>query len=209
MREANSRAAYRSGRQAMAKGRYSAARSAFRWAVGLDPSNPIYAHAAAMAAAKAGRYDEAEELFRRALSDTVTSLGPSHPHLVTVADGLAELCERQGRVDEARLLCRQVVADTDPKMAEMANSRVLRRFAGLCRRAGAVDIALALYRRAIAFRSRLYGDSHPMIVEYLAGLAEFHHQMGSLAEARAVRKRAARLTRARGETGGDAAEIPV
>jgi tetratricopeptide (TPR) repeat protein len=189
----------------MEKGQYSAARSAFRWAVGLDPDNPIYTHAAAMAADKAGRDDEAEELFRRAISVTVTSLGASHPHLVTVAHGLARLCERQGRVDEARLLCREIVANTDPKMAEMANSRVLRRFAGLCRRADAPKIALALYRRAIVFRCRLYGNSHPMMVEYLVGLAELHHHMGSDAEARAVRKRAARLARRQNEIDGSGA----
>ena len=124
---------------------------------------------------------------------------------MTVAHGLARLCERQGRVDEAGLLCREIVANTDPKMAEMANSRVLRRFAGLCRRADAPKIALALYRRAIEFRCRLYGNSHPMIVGYLAGLAELHHHMGSDAEAKAVRKRAARLARAHDDIGGDAA----
>lgn len=192
----------------MARGEYSAARSAFRWAVGLDPSNPIYTHAAAMAAGKAGRHDEAEELYRRALSDTVESLGSSHPHLVTVAYGLAQLCERQGRADEARRLCQDIVANIDPEMAEMANSRVLRRFAGLCDRAGDHLTALALYRRAIAFRCRLYGNSHPVIAEYLAGLAELHHQLGQHAEARAVRKRAARLARTSNAIGGHAADAP-
>lgn len=205
MTESNSRAAYRSGRRAMEKGRYSAARSAFRWAVGLDPTNPIYAHAAAMAADKAGQEEEAEELYRRALADTVASLGASHPHLVTVAHGLARLCERQGRIDEARKLCQEIVANADPKMAEMANSRVLRRFAGLCRRAGAPNIALTLYRRAISFRCRLYGNSHPMILEYLAGLAELYEMMGSEVEAKAVRKRAARLAKGRDEPDTDGA----
>ena len=195
MPTSSSVAAYRSGRRAMENRNFSAARSAFRWAVGLDPSNPIYSHAAAMAAAKAGRHDEAEELFRRAMSDTVTALGPAHPHLVTVAHGLAELCEGQGRLDEARLLCQQIIAKIDPRVAEMANSRVLGRFAGLCRRAGVPCIALALYRRAIAFRCRLHGDSHPVIAEYLAGLAELHHHMGRPAKARAVRKRAIGLAR--------------
>jgi len=193
MKTSASMDAYQNGRRAMERGDIGTARSAFRWAVGLDPRNPIYTHAAAMAAAKAGRQAEAEILFRHAISDTVTALGPSHPHLVTVAHGLAELCEGQGRVDEARLLCRQIVAKIDPKIAEMANSRVLRRFAGLCCRAGIPDAALALFRRAIAFRCRLYGDSHPMIAEYLAGLAELHRRMGSDAKARAVRKRAARV----------------
>lgn len=207
MDETNSRAAYRSGRHAMSRGEYGAARSAFRWAVGLDPTNPIYTHAAATAAGKAGRLDEAEELYRRALADTMTSLGPSHPHLVTVAHGLSDLCERQGRSHEARLLCQDIVAKTDPKMAEQANSRVLRRFAGLCDRAGAPDIALALYRRAITFRCGLYGNSHPIIAEYLAGLAEFHQKLGHHAEARAVRKRAARLPRTQNAFGSNAAEV--
>jgi len=199
MARSRSVAAYRSGRRAMEERNFSAARSAFRWAVGLDPSNPIYSHAAAMAAAKAGRHDEAEELFRRAMSDTVTTLGPAHPHLVTVAHGLAELCAGQGRLDEARLLCQQIIAKIDPKVAEMANSRVLWRFAGLCRRAGAPGIALALYRRAISFRCRLHGDSHPVIAEYLTGLAELLHQIGRPAKAKAIRKRAVALARSAAE----------
>lgn len=182
----------------MEKGDFSTARSAFRWAAGLDPSNPIYSHAAALAAVKAGRRDEAEILFRRAKSETIAALGPSHPHLVTVGHGLAQLLEKQGRVDEARLLCRQIVTDIDPKVAAMANSRVLRRFAELCCRAGTPGAALALYRRAIAFRCRLYGDSHPVIAAYLAGLAELHQLMGSDVKARAVRNRAMRVARAPG-----------
>ncbi len=193
--------AYQNGRRAMEDGDFTAARSAFRWAVGLDPSNPIYTHAAAMAAVKAGRQAEAETLFRRAISDTLATLGPSHPHLVTVAHGLAELCERQGRVNEAHMLCRQIVADTDPNIAEMANSRVLRRFAELCHRAGVPGAALALYRRAIDFRCRLYGDSHALIAEYLTGLAELHSRMGNDAKAGAVRNRIARLAQVAGKCG--------
>lgn len=193
--------AYQNGQRAMEEGDFTAARSAFRWAVGLDPSNPIYTHAAGMAAVKAGRHAEAETLFRRALSDTLAALGPSHPHLVTVAHGLAELCERQGRVNEAQMLCRQIVADIDPNIAEMANSRVLRRFAELCHRASIPEAALALYRRAITYRCRLYGDSHPLIAEYLTGLAELYNRLGSGAKARAVRNRVMRLAQATGESG--------
>jgi tetratricopeptide (TPR) repeat protein len=193
--------AYQNGQRAMEEGDFTAARSAFRWAVGLDPSNPIYTHAAAMAAVKAGRLVEAETLFRRAISDTLAALGPSHPHLVTVAHGLAELCERQGRVNEAHMLCRQIVADTDPNIAEMANSRVLRRFAELCHRAGVPGAALALYRRAIAFRCRLYGSSHALIAEYLTGLSELHSSMGNDAKASAVRNRVTRLAQAAGKSG--------
>lgn len=187
--------AYQNGQRAMEEGDFTAARSAFRWAVGLDPSNPIYTHAAAMAAAKAGRLVEAETLFRRAISDTLATLGPSHPHLVTVAHGLTELCEKQGRVNEAYMLCRQIVADIDPNIAKMANSRVLRRFAELCHRAGVPGAALALYRRAITFRCRLYGHSHFLIGEYLTGLAELHNRMGNDAKARTVRNRIMRLAR--------------
>lgn len=193
MKASKSGTVHRNGYRPRERSACGPERSAVRWSVGLDSANPIYTHAAAMAAGKAGRYDDAEVLYRRALSDTVASLGPSHPHLVTVAFGLAELFDRQGRANESRRLCSKVVANADPRMAEMANSRVLRRFAELCRRADVPHVALALYRRAIAFRSRLYGNAHPMIGEYLLGLADLHRQMGRNAEATAVRKRAARL----------------
>jgi len=203
MKGSNSTAKRRVHRHVVAKGEYGAARTAVRWAAGLDPANPIYTHAAALAADKAGRYDEAEVLYRRAISDLLRSLGPSHPHLVTVACGLAQLYEHQHRDDEARRLCREIVAGTDRKIAEMANSRVLRRFAELCRRADAAHVAIELYRRAITFRCRVYGNSHPIIARYLAGLADLYRQTGRDAEARAVRKRAARLSAALYRAGDD------
>lgn len=166
-----------------------AADSAFRWAIGLDPSNPIHMHAAASAALRAGRQDEAETLFRRALTDTVATFGPSHPHMVTVASGLVEICETQGRTDEARHLCREIVEGVNLKVAAMANSRTLKRFADLCLCAGVPRRAIALYMRAVRFRCRLYGKSHPMIAEYMAGLIELLHETGDPARAAALRKR--------------------
>ena len=209
MNASDSKIAYRTGRRAMATGRYSAARSAFRWAVGLDPKNPIYTHAAAMAADRAGWRDEAEELYRRALADTAAALGESHPHLVTVAHGLVELLERRGRIEEARALAVDIVARIDPAMAETANSRVLERFAALCRRADALAPALALYRRAIGLRCRLHGNWNPMISGYLAGLARLHQQMGHYARARAVRRRLARLAGMPDRLVDSAAPVPA
>ena len=73
--------------------------------------------------------------------------------------------------------------------------------AELCHRAGVPGAALALYRRAIDFRCRLYGDSHALIAEYLTGLAELHSRMGNDAKAGAVRNRIARLAQVAGKCG--------
>ena len=188
MKESNSMRAYEIGRRAIENGDFGTARSAFRWAVGLDPDNPVYTYAAASAAFRAGRDDEAETLFHRAMEDTVKALGPTHPHLATVAHGIVQLYEKQGRADDVRELCGEVVGNLDPKVAAMANSRILRRFAGLFRRAGCPRDAVLLYRNALAWRRTRYGNSHPQVAECLAGLAEVHHRMGSHDKAREILK---------------------
>lgn len=200
MRRSSSMKAYETGRQAIEKGDFSAARSAFRWAAGLDPDNPVYTYAAADAAFRAGREDEAEKLFRRAMADTVTALGRAHPHLATVADGLARIYEKQGREDEVRKLSGAVIDGLDLNAAAMASSRVLRRFAGLFRRAGRPHGAVQLYRMALAFRRSRYGDSHPLVAECLLGLAEIHHHLGNREKAKSLLKLAAALAGPQGES---------
>lgn len=190
MKQSNSMKAYELGRRAIESGDFGTARSAFRWAVGLDPDNPIFTYAAANAAFRARREDEAETLFRRAMEDTVKTLGPTHPHLATVAHGMVQLYEKQGRDEEVRRLCREVVGNLDPRVAATANGRVLRRFADLFQRAGRPREAVLLYRHALAYRRGRYGDSHPQVAECMGSLAEFYHRTGGYEKARRLLKTA-------------------
>lgn len=92
--------AYQAGRRAHAKGDFESACTAFRVAAALDPGNPIYPHAAAKAAQHVGRHDEAAKLFRRAITDAVEALDPSHPFLATVVHSLMKLSMEQVCRDE-------------------------------------------------------------------------------------------------------------
>lgn len=186
---------YQTGRKAIATGDISTARTAFRWAVGQDPENPVYIYAAAVAALKEGRKDEAETLLRRAIEDTVNFLGCSHPHLITVTHSLAQLYLKEGQYDDAHELCARTVVATDPKVTATANARTLRRLAMLYRTAGRPRDAVGLYRRALTHRRANYGDRHAKISECLAGLAEVHHHLGSFGKARALLKLATKLAR--------------
>lgn len=201
MRISHSMKSYQTGRQAIEKGDVLTARTAFRWAVGQDPENPVYTYAAATAALKAGREDEAETLLRQAMDDTVGYLGHSHPHLVTVVHMLAQLYLKQAREEDAHRLCGEIVRNMDPDSAAAGNSRTLRRLAMLFRTAGRPRDAVGLYRRALMHRRGKYGDTHPKVAECLAGLAEVHNHLGSHDKARALLKLSAQLAGAQAESG--------
>ena len=100
----NSMKIYLFGRQAMEECAFEKAYAAFHWAACLDPSNPLYTHAAASAAYEAGDQQEAERLYRRAVNDTEAVFGRAHPQVAAIARGLLQLYKNQGRHEDARLL---------------------------------------------------------------------------------------------------------
>jgi tetratricopeptide (TPR) repeat protein len=57
-----------------------------------------------MALYQAGRYGEAEPLYRKALAAYEKALGPEHPDVAASLVNLAELYREQGRPDEAEPL---------------------------------------------------------------------------------------------------------
>ena len=87
--------AYRTGRKAYLTGDYDKAITAFRWASGLDPDNPIYSHSAALSAVRAGDETGAEQLFLRAILGTQRTLGTDHPFMLLVASDLAAFYEKR------------------------------------------------------------------------------------------------------------------
>lgn len=156
----------------------------------MDRSNPLKLHAAAEEAEKAGRFREAEGLYRQAVSVAEATVGAAHPHVARVAGRLVDMYENQGRYDEARQLCERVIGNIDPAEAAMANDQTLARLANFCLRAGQTHKATELYREAIAYRRQVFGHAHGKVATCIASLAETYRDLGNMAKARALLLRA-------------------
>ena len=158
----------------------------FGWAPALDTENPILIQARAGAAVRAGRLAEAEVLYREAMRSTARVFDARHPHIATVAHGLVLLYASQGREDDARRLSDEIVELTDRERAVAANGRTLGRLADLYRRAGRAGEGLELYREALAYRRRVYGDRHHKVIECMARFSKFQLRLGNGKQARSL-----------------------
>ena len=176
--------AYRAGRQAYLTGDYEEAITAFRWASGLDPDNPIYSHSAALSAVKAGDMASAERLLLRAILGTQRTLGANHPFMLLVARDLAEFYEKKGRCEEMTELASHAIACANPHAVARSGDRTLQALAELCGKAGRLPVAIPFYRSALASRRDQYGDQHPRTAACIAGLAEIHRKLGDEGKAR-------------------------
>jgi tetratricopeptide (TPR) repeat protein len=156
----------------------------------LDQKNPLKIHAAAGAAIEAGRFRQAEGLYRQAISAAEASMGGSHPHVAKMAISLVDLYEDQGRYDEARQLCERVIGQIDPAEAAVANDQTLSRLKDLCSRAGQLYKAAELYREAMTYRRQVFGDIHGKVAACIAGMAETYRDLGNIAKARSLLLRA-------------------
>ena len=196
--------AYRAGRKAYLTGDYDAAITAFRWASGLDPNNPVYSHSAALSAVRAGDGATAERLFMRAILGTQRTLGADHPFMLLVARDLVAFYEKKGRGDEAMEIASRAVARANLLAVARSSDKTLQALADLCGKAGRLSVAIPFFRSALASRRDQYGDRHPKMASCIAGLAEIHRKLGDNGKARLLLEKA-RFVRAAGNSGGAAA----
>jgi tetratricopeptide (TPR) repeat protein len=196
--------AYRAGRKAYLTGDYDEATTAFRWASGLDPDNPIYSHSAALSAVRAGNETGAEQLFLRAILGTQRTLGTDHPFMLLVASDLATFYEKKGRGEEAAEIASRVVTSANPDAVARSSDKTLRALADLCGKVGCLSAAIPFFRSALASRRDQYGDRHSKTASCIAGLAEIHRKLGNDGKARLLLEKA-RFARAAGNSGGAAA----
>jgi tetratricopeptide (TPR) repeat protein len=182
--------AYRAGRKAYLTGDYNGAITAFRWASGLDPDNPIYSHSAALSASRAGDEASAEQLFLRAILGTRRTLGADHPFMLLVARDLADFYGKKGRDEEAVKLAGGVVASANPLAVAGSSDKTLGALAELCGKAGRLSVAIPFYRSALASRRDQYGDRHPKTAACIAGLVEIHRKLGDNGKARQLLEKA-------------------
>ncbi len=127
-----------------------------------------------------GKYDEAEQLFKRSLAIREKVLPTDHPDIAEALNGLAELYYFQKRYDEAEqlfkrsLAIREKVLPTDhPGIAEALNG-----LAELYYFQRRYYEAEQLYMRSLALMEKAHPPDHPNVAIALDNLAGFYYSQG-------------------------------
>jgi tetratricopeptide (TPR) repeat protein len=121
-----------------------------------------------------GKFGEAEELLRRALTFDERTFGLNHPNVATCLNNLAALLHETNRLEEAEILYRRALAidehcfgSNDPKVATCLNN-----LAALLHDTDRLKEAEILYRRALAVDEHSFGPNHPRVATHLNNLAQ-------------------------------------
>jgi len=113
------------------------------------------------------QYEQAEPLYRRALSIHEQTLGGSHPQVAFPLNGLADLYREQGHYEQAEPLYQRVLTiryqQRGAHHPETAES--LHDFARFHELRNQPDRALTLYKQALAIREQRLGPEHPRTVD--------------------------------------------
>ncbi len=140
----------------------------------------------------AGRYAEAEPLYKRALEINEQKLGKDHLSVALSLNNLAELYYTTGRYAEAEPLYKRALeiyeeahGKDHPSVATILNN-----LAGLYYTTGRYAEAEPLYKRALDIKEQKLGKDHLSVALSLNNLAELYRTTGRYAEAEPLLKRA-------------------
>ena len=129
---------------------------------------------------KQANYQQAFELYERALVIREKAFGPEHPEVATTLNNLAELYKSKGDYDAALPLYERALAIREkalgPEHPEVATT--LNNLAGLYGAKGDYDAALPLYERDLEISEKALGPEHPDVATTLNNLAELYRVMG-------------------------------
>ena len=110
-----------------------------------------------------GRYDDAEELCKRALAGNEEQLGPDHPDTIRTVENLANIYRYKGRYDDAEKLYKYVLAGREEQLGSDHPDilRTVENLAIVYRNKGQYDDAKELYKRVLIGREKQLGSDHP------------------------------------------------
>jgi tetratricopeptide (TPR) repeat protein len=144
---------------------------------------------------RAGKFADAEPLFKQALAIREKTLDPDDPNLATSLNNLAELYRVQGRYADAEPLYKRALAiyekvrgPDNPNVATLLNNLALL-YTSQSRYADAEP----LYKRSLAIREKSLGPDHPNVARALNNLAGFYRIQGRYADAEPLDMRALAL----------------
>ncbi len=139
-----------------------------------------------------GRYDQAEPLYKRALTTFENKFGPDNPNVGVVLTSLAHMYSTKSRNDEAETLYMRALAiygnkfgPNDPNVASVLTS-----LGHIYFNENRYDDAERVFKRALDIYQKVFGPNHPQVAETLSTLALLYVIQGRYAEAEPLSKRA-------------------
>jgi len=140
----------------------------------------------------AGRYGEAEPLYRRALAIRERALGPDHPDTAKSLNDVANVLEETGRYGEAESLYRRALAIREQALGpdHLDTAQSLDDLATLLYQAGRYGEAEPIFRRVLAIREKALGPDHPDTATSLGNLGGLLDTTGRYGEAEPLYRRA-------------------
>jgi tetratricopeptide (TPR) repeat protein len=138
-----------------------------------------------------GRYDEAEELYKRVLAGREGKLGPTHPDTLGTVENLANVLTDKGRYDEAEELYKRALAGREGKLGPTHPDtlRTVENLAIVLADKGRYDEAEELYKRVLAGREAKLGPTHPKTLRTVQNLVMFLEKQDRSREAKSLRDR--------------------
>src|SRR5262249_38388856 len=154
-----------------------------------------------------GKYEEAEALFKRALTIREKALGASHAHVGQTLNNLGLVYWDQGKYVEAEdFLKHALVGREQPLGASHGDvGTTLSNLALVYRDQGKYEGAEALFKRALAIREQALGTGHPNVARTLNNMAILYKRRGESGSALAYSRKATAAVlahRAAESTGG-------
>jgi Tetratricopeptide repeat len=158
----------------------------------------------------AGRYSEAEPLYKQSLTIREKVLGPDNPDVAAALNNLAFLYQEQGRYAEAGPLYNRALVIKEKALGrdhpDVATS--LNNLGVLYVVQGRYSDAQSYFKRALAIREKAFGSDHPDVALTQNNLAELYRAEGQYAEAESLYKRALAIReKVRGPDHPDVANI--
>ena len=155
-------------------------------------------HNLAYACRRQARYDEADDLYRRATEILERAKGPMSADLALVLEGHAASNEDSGRYDVAEALYRRALLIQEGKPApDKAFATLLNNLALLLWKTGKPDEGERLSLRSIEIFEGLLGPGHPVVADCLFDLGSHHEGQGQYQKAETCYRRAAGIQETR------------
>ena len=139
-----------------------------------------------------GKYNEAEELIKRALLSNEKELGSDHPDTLWTVENLASIYYKKGLYSDAEELCKRVLANKEKKLRpdHLGTLKIVYNLAIDHLYKGRYDEAEELFKRALTNKKKKLGPDHPGTLQVLHDQAIIFSQKGRYNEAEELYKRA-------------------
>ncbi|CAN0388434.1 unnamed protein product, partial [Ascophyllum nodosum] len=141
--------------------------------------------------ANQGKYDDAEPLYKRALTIREEVLGPRHPDVASILNNLASLLESQVIFVKQSIQRVAQWGNVTTWFDQLARRNCgLHHYAAFLANQGKYDDAEPLYKRALTIKEEVLGPRHPDVASRLNNLASLLKSQGKYDDAEPLYKRA-------------------